>query len=77
MKVKELVEKLQKLDPEYSLVQKNETGFNVVFEVREIRLRVVGNAGLAYIHHDYEQDINGKYVAYELVSKSVKSKGML
>ena len=59
MKVKELIEKLQKLDPEKMVVTSGyEGGYDEISETKEIRLKL--NANTAWYYGKHEQDDEGE-----------------
>jgi hypothetical protein len=72
MKVKQLIEELQKLDPEFELLAKApDTGYNTVVEVKPITVVPFAFHGSSYYSCDYVHDLNG-YVAYEIAAKKIR-----
>jgi len=73
MKVKQLIEELQKLDPEFELLAKApDSGYNTVAEVKPITVVPWKFHGTSYYNCDYVHDLAG-YAAYEIVAKKTTS----
>ena len=65
MKVKELIEELQKHDPEKTVVQQGyEGGYGEVSSVTEIRLKL--NVNSAWYYGPHEQDEDGECEAISI-----------